>query len=152
MWPHGLRGGCRDGSGVKSVHYVKPIEYGCMEEIHRNLTEGKQVCRTKFCGPPGVCKYKHPTGKNACNVTARSSWETLSTVLSCETSFDAPGVTRMKYDEVLSLTCCKTLCEETCGCNAVDYYTDSGWCNMYRTACKRPRLKKEGSSSYKLLR
>ena len=50
VWSHGLRGGCRDGSGIKSIHYVKPIEYGCMEEIHKNLTEGKQVCRSKFCG------------------------------------------------------------------------------------------------------
>jgi hypothetical protein len=46
VWPHGLRGGCRDGAGIKSIHYVKASksDYGCMAEINTNISKGLQVC------------------------------------------------------------------------------------------------------------
>jgi hypothetical protein len=154
---------------ITAIHYVKTGEFSCMKPIHRNVTglatltnpggrssdnvgADRQVCKSRFCAPPGVCRYSHPTGESACRVGTKSKWSVISAVAGCETNTDSPKVSRKSFAEVLSLKCCKSLCEETCWCVAVDFFDDSGWCNMFTQQCKTPSLVKEGSSSHRLLR
>ena len=70
-------------------------------------------------------------------------------------SFEDNGeyLERMEYrTTVHNLDCCKKICEDTCGCNAVDYYKGTFWCNLYKEAGVRPGKRGDVATSAALIR
>merc|ERR1712232_853205 len=45
---------------------------------------------------------------------------------------------------------CKSKCLSSSSCKAIDFFTNTGWCNTFDAACTTPQLKKDGASSYAL--
>ena len=112
-------------------------KYGCMRDMHANMTAGNQVCRTKFCNmPKSLCKYAHPSSAGKCRVSETPKWKVISSTAACERNPE--GIVRRSYAQVMNKDCCLKLCEETCWCVAVDYYVESVWCNLYVTNLKLP--------------
>lgn len=76
-------------------------------------------------------------------------WELIDASRACEVNSE--GIERFFVaTRMRDLSCCQQLCEDLCMCNAVDYYTDTSWCNLFETACSQPRKRTEGASSYRL--
>lgn len=147
IYPHGVVGFCIDPSVAGVVHYVKEGDkYGCMRDMHLNVTTGEQICRTKFCNmPKSLCKYAHPSSAGTCRVSQSPKWKVISPKKSCERNSE--GIVRKSYAQVMNKNCCLKLCEETCWCVAVDYYVESVWCNLYDKPCKRPSQSTGGQPS-----
>ena len=55
-------------------------------------------------------------------------------------------------DPSRTLQDCQQMCEVRSSCMAVDFYAESGWCNIYEDACTTPLRSEQGSSSYALKR
>lgn len=138
IYPHGIVGFCIGPSNAGVVHYLKEGDkYGCMRDMHANMTAGNQVCRTKFCNmPKSLCKYAHPSSAGKCRVSETPKWKVISSTAACERNPE--GIVRRSYAQVMNKDCCLKLCEETCWCVAVDYYVESVWCNLYVTNLKLP--------------
>ena len=139
------------GDQIQLVHYVKALDHPCMVSMHENITNGEKVCRSKSCGPVEHCEIKHPHKKCTPKPGDKAAWVEVSGAAACETN-DDPGVKieRISYQELEGFDCCKRLCEETCGCIAVDYFWDTGWCSLYDKVCSTPKTVKDGASVWRL--
>merc|ERR1712099_40758 len=76
----------------------------------------------------------------------REIWTAISESLACETNDE--GIWRTFGEGGFNLETCKARCLETAGCKAIDYYRESGWCNLYDNACSTPRSSHAGASSW----
>ena len=130
-----------------------------MVSMHKNVTTpGGKVCRSKSCGPVEHCEIKHPSKRCDKEITKdKSSWSQISGTAACEDNNDPPQppkgkIVRTSYQELEGFPCCQRLCEETCGCVAVDYFWDTGWCSIYDRVCRAPKTLKDGASSHQLHR
>ena len=46
-------------------------------------------------------------------------------------------INRFSYmEDIKGIKCCRQLCDETCGCTAIDYYARTMWCSLYKKQCK----------------
>eukprot|EP00729_Bicosta_minor_P013168 gene13168-22845_t len=153
IFPNGIKG-CKTGDQILLIHYVKANEYPCMVSMHRNVTTpGGKVCRSKSCGPVEHCEIKHPSKRCDKEISKKSSWTETSGTAACESNGDSRmSIARTSYQELEGFPCCKRLCEETCGCIAVDYFWDTGWCSLYDKTCTKPKTLKDGASSHQLHR
>eukprot|EP00035_Acanthoeca_spectabilis_P039642 m.63919 g.63919 ORF g.63919 m.63919 type:complete len:486 (-) comp9689_c1_seq1:174-1631(-) len=147
---HGLPK-CIAARNVTMVHLMQLFggDGKCMDEIHKNVTAGKPVCKTLYCGELN-CSFAYPRPQSAklCNRTGLA-WNTTSETLSCEENKE--GIKAMfSVPSMRDLSCCQQLCLETCGCVGIDFYKSSTWCRLYDEPCHTPGLKKQGSSSYLL--
>ena len=118
---HGL-GDCTTPEHISIVHYVKdPGGHDCMSDMHANITRGEAVCKNRYCGPL-VCNSTGPQGKKRCEVDADAVvWERVHQGRACEQNPE--GITRIRPERhMVDLKCCLQICEQTCGCTAVDYY------------------------------
>ena len=67
---------CTQLDDVIAVHYVKDkTTHDCMTELHKNATSGKDVCKSRYCGPV-VCEEEFPRRKKRCNVDS-PKWELI---------------------------------------------------------------------------
>merc|ERR1712012_1107098 len=75
-------------------------------------------------------------------------FQLISADAACEVNDE--GIKRTFGDKGFSLESCQKRCLETTGCVAIDFYTGSGWCNLFDEACSTPKRVGDGSSSYRL--
>merc|ERR1712110_125153 len=94
---------------------------------------------------PGT--YQCTSGEGECE--ASDDWVVISSTKACEVNDE--GNTRTFGGRGFSLESCRNRCMTTTGCVAIDFYTVSGWCNLFNQACTNPLRQKAGSSSYKLV-
>eukprot|EP00035_Acanthoeca_spectabilis_P029942 m.7035 g.7035 ORF g.7035 m.7035 type:complete len:490 (+) comp3907_c0_seq1:139-1608(+) len=161
LHPYGIQrnhGGCTPAAEVVAIHYVKDKgDHDCMAQIHENVSAGKEVCESRYCGPIN-CDFKFPWPRKAHTRRCKpfsdseaSSWTAIDLRRSCE--LNGENVTRFFVAKRMrDLSCCKRLCESLCDCAAVDYYANTAWCNLYTKPCSTPHKGTEGASSYRLLR
>lgn len=77
-------------------------------------------------------------------------WEPISLNAACETNNDRQAHIRRNWGSYgFNLESCKSRCENTQGCQGIDFYRSSGWCNLYNHPCKYPTAAHDGSSSWK---
>jgi hypothetical protein len=148
--PHGI-GACIPVEQLAIVHYVKDkTEYDCFHDIHHNISDGLDICKSRYCGPTDVCEEEPPKGKNRCKIDSPNvNWELMADGQTCENNPD--GVERLAVGKhMVSPFCCKQRCEEFCGCTAVDYYQATMWCNLYTKPCTRFGRRSPGSTSWKM--
>lgn len=89
--------------------------------------------------------------KEARGNTNEVAWSTISTTAACENNRE--GITRVSfYESAQTLEVCQTMCQDRHDCMAIDYYAESGWCNLYDDVCTSPMRSEQGSSSYALKR
>ena len=84
----------------------------------------------------------------AAKLEAITDWQIISSTAACETNNE--GITLTYGANGYTLTTCKTKCIETPVCAAIDFYTGSGWCNLFDTPCTSPMRTIHGATSYKL--
>jgi len=151
IYVDGIRA-CTRTEDVHVVHYVDATKtdaaLGCMDEMHARVVGGAPtVCRSWRC--PAKCDYNESKGWRACPKSAiPAAWALVSSKAVCEGNDE--GVKRFAHQsDVLDATCCRKLCDETCGCSAVDFFTVSSWCNLYRKSCAKPTTTKDGGSSWR---
>eukprot|EP00434_Breviolum_minutum_P007366 symbB.v1.2.006500.t1/scaffold361.1/size299464/23 len=80
-------------------------------------------------------------------------WIPISTKYACEANDDGTGpaiVQRVghKANVTGGLHACESLCNEYSGCQAIDWYNTTRWCNLYAAPCLRPTASWDGASSY----
>merc|ERR1712012_13089 len=75
-------------------------------------------------------------------------FQLISADAACEVNDE--GIKRTFGDKGFSLESCQKRCLETTGCVAIDFFTGSGWCNLFDEACSTPKRVGDGSSSYRL--
>merc|ERR1719461_1912564 len=78
-----------------------------------------------------------------------TGWTPISESLACEANDE--GISRIFGSAGFNFETCKTRCLETSGCKAIDYFQESGWCNLFGEACSTPRKSIAGASSWKLI-
>merc|ERR1719336_1527881 len=86
------------------------------------------------------------SGTLMCTGTTAEIWTAISESLACEANDE--GIWRTFGEGGFNLVTCKARCLETAGCKAIDYYRESGWCNLYDNACSTPRSSHAGASSW----
>jgi len=79
-------------------------------------------------------------------------WVPIDSTRSCEQNEE--GIPRMAESDYLpeehrSLGDCKRKCDSTPFCHAIDYYEETGWCNLYEVACSKPLKTDQGASSFR---
>ena len=77
-----------------------------------------------------------------------SNWEQISSTKGCE--YNSEGITRTFGGQGYTLASCKQACLDTIGCKAIDFFTESSYCNHFAEVCIDPRIETDGSTSYKL--
>jgi len=77
-----------------------------------------------------------------------TEWEVIDANKACENNRE--GIQRTFGHRGFTLETCQRRCEQTDGCNAIDFYSRSGWCNLYNEACTNPITERGGSSSYRI--
>lgn len=82
------------------------------------------------------------------NTQALAGWTLISSNAACEDNEE--GVQRIFGDYGFCLTSCQSSCQTTQNCVTIDFYSASGWCNMFDIACKAPGKTRDGASSYRL--
>jgi len=96
------------------------------------------------------CRLKSGSSTETTTSTFENSWTLISSTSACEENTE--GIVRTWGNYGFStLGYCQTQCELTAGCVAVDFYTESAWCNTFDVACSTPRTTKDGASSYRLI-
>jgi len=153
VYAHGTNG-CIATQNIGVIHYVKDDQNNldCMDELHEIVTSnnGTMVCRSRYCGPM-TCDYGKPAGWQKCLKkvdNATTEWAPISKSRACEGNSE--GVTRFKYSEgIKGPLCCQQLCDETCGCVAVDFYQATLWCSLYRESCTSPSKSTDMASSWR---
>ena len=79
------------------------------------------------------------------------TWNSISVAAACE--HNSEGIERDGHMEAVgSLESCKAECAARVNCRAIDYYSQTGWCNFYPEPCKNPTRAAMGSSSHVLVR
>ena len=165
-------GKCIGHDSFLAIHEVKAtMKYDCMSVIHGQVAAKEDICSTNFCPPAGVvCAADAESAGSASTATpcpdkgTPLEWEPISVSSACELEANMPSreLRRLKEEtpqaqvkkhflHEAGLECCKKRCEAACWCVAVDYYEDSGWCNLFEQACTKPMLQKDGGSSHKLM-
>lgn len=79
-------------------------------------------------------------------------WVPISYDRACQTSDDpifkpAPFAHRVPMTDV---TDCQALCASTSGCQAVDWFNTTRWCNLYTEACQKPTANWDHASAYQI--
>lgn len=145
---HGI-GACIPTDQMIAVHYVKDkTPYDCFVDIHKNVTEGLPICKSRYCGP-AICDDEHPKGKKACKVD-NPKWELIANGATCEHNPD--GIERFAVGKhMVDVKCCRARCEELCECTAFDFYVATMWCNLYKTPCKSVGRHSPGGSAWKMV-
>lgn len=134
------------------IHYVKDkSDHDCFQDLHTNITSGQPVCKSRYCGPI-TCDEPPPKGKLACPGEVKDAkWELIRDGYACE--INPEKIERFTIGKhMVDVSCCKKRCEETCGCMAMDYYSSTMWCNLYKEPCKTPLKKSTGTSSWRMVK
>lgn len=82
-------------------------------------------------------------------VQSKATWSAIHKSLACEGAPDLKQVGKSLVD-IGSLEKCQNACIDTAGCEAIDYYSKTMWCNMYDRACTSPDKDHDGASSWKV--
>ena len=84
--------------------------------------------------------------------TAQRTWSLIGSGKTCEDNSD--GIQRHAYHESVrgGPDECKAYCEQDPTCNAIDFYPNTGWCNMYKIPCSTPARYAHGAQSVALKR
>eukprot|EP00930_Biecheleria_cincta_P031059 TRINITY_DN21541_c0_g1_i1.p1 TRINITY_DN21541_c0_g1~~TRINITY_DN21541_c0_g1_i1.p1 ORF type:complete len:547 (+),score=96.16 TRINITY_DN21541_c0_g1_i1:77-1717(+) len=80
-------------------------------------------------------------------------WIPISLHKACQTSDDNGGGPKpilAKAGMAQGLHACESLCSSTEGCQAVDWFNETQWCNLYTEPCAQPTAEYSGSSSYQM--
>jgi len=81
-------------------------------------------------------------------------WIPISLHQACEQNGDAPPPAGpFGHEENMvhgGLQACEALCEQSDDCQAVDWYNNTRWCNLYRQPCLKPTASWDGASSYQI--
>jgi len=83
---------------------------------------------------------------------SRPIWIPISTDKACEVCKDAAGCSKpaSHYAPLRDRAACESHCEDMDGCQAVDWYNATGWCNLYTQACETPSADWDGASSFQI--
>lgn len=79
-------------------------------------------------------------------------WIPVSLDKACQTN-DDPGKKPAPFSHqapVRNLEDCKAACTSMKGCQAIDYFNITQWCNFYSTACTKPTAVWDEASSYQI--
>eukprot|EP00755_Sulcionema_specki_P036963 Sspe_Gene.22737::Locus_8697_Transcript_1_1_Confidence_1.000_Length_6825::g.22737::m.22737 len=101
-------------------------------------TETAALCGGDVCTPCPELLFQRPT------------WSVISSVAACSANHNGTGALLAEVNTVGGLAECQSRCEGEAGCVAIDYFSDSGGCNLYSTACTHPTAEGNGSSSHRL--
>lgn len=80
-------------------------------------------------------------------------WLPISLHKACQTSDDGGGSPKpflAKPAMAHGLRACQSLCNSIEGCQAVDWFNETKWCNLYTDPCAQPTAEYSGSSSYQM--
>lgn len=78
-------------------------------------------------------------------------WTSIYKDAACETNLE--NIERREFVEAVeNLGTCQEICARKEWCKAVDFYSTTGWCNLYEQGCKTPQRKDSGATSYILRR
>lgn len=80
-------------------------------------------------------------------------WIPISLHKACQTSDDVGGGPKpflASPGMAQGLLACQTLCNSIEGCQAVDWFNETKWCNLYTEPCAQPTAEYSGSSSYQM--
>ena len=83
------------------------------------------------------------------NAKTTKKWETIDPSHACEINDE--NIRNMVDLPVDSLERCKTLCMAAKHCEAIDWFSRSKWCTLYKKPCTKPLQAKHGGSSYRLV-
>eukprot|EP00440_Ansanella_granifera_P070206 gb/GFBE01076174.1/.p1 GENE.gb/GFBE01076174.1/~~gb/GFBE01076174.1/.p1 ORF type:complete len:499 (+),score=132.46 gb/GFBE01076174.1/:1-1497(+) len=99
-----------------------------------------------FDGKAAVAESKEPVIKAPRTVQSvydapefkdvEEAWPVISMSAACEVNHE--GIERIKGIEGHTFESCKELCRQTPSCAAIDFYSGSGWCNVFDKACTKP--------------
>jgi len=98
---------------------------------------------TRF-GVVNIHSLKRRERKEATEET--EEWTIIDENAACERNNE--GIERTFGASGFTLETCKARCIETVGCAAIDFYRDSGWCNLFDTACAIPLSTHHGAGSW----
>eukprot|EP00928_Gymnodinium_smaydae_P009962 TRINITY_DN13735_c0_g1_i2.p1 TRINITY_DN13735_c0_g1~~TRINITY_DN13735_c0_g1_i2.p1 ORF type:complete len:457 (-),score=57.03 TRINITY_DN13735_c0_g1_i2:12-1307(-) len=86
-------------------------------------------------------------------ILSRPLWIPNNPHAGCEANKDKDGgPTKLTYfTHISKAQDCQGLCEDHGdGCEAVDYYEETGWCNLYKEPCIFPEARWDGAASYQV--
>lgn len=61
---------------------------------------------------------------------------------------NSQGIVRLSGVDGISFDQCTQRCDNTNGCEAIDYFTQTGWCNTFAVSCDNPWMVKDGATHY----
>lgn len=135
----------RDGKPLKQMQWKEEVTLGVHDfedvvvSIADRKREGVALGQARF----RVCAAGSRAGG--------TRWSTISKSAACEENDDKAEIERIGYlEKTKSLSDCQAWCASLPGCAAVDYFSRSGWCNFFPAACRKPKSRHHGSSSYRL--
>lgn len=106
---------------------------------------------SQFVDTPGGGKLSH----NVAGTQEERAWSTIDARKACESNNE--GIKRYTHYESVGhstrgLNECKRLCEQDNACNGIDFYGNTGWCNLYTMPCATPARYDHGAQSLALKR
>jgi len=147
---------CTAVEDIGVVHYVKDKNgQDCMNDLHEIIgsNNGTEVCNSRFCGPM-VCDFPKPHNHKKCAAENTEKGKVAAWVINdahkaCEGNSE--GIEKISFqDGIKGIECCRQLCDQTCGCAAVDYFKGTLWCTLYPRSCTNaPRHGNDQPSSWK---
>lgn len=133
-------GDCADGSHGSC--YFDTARDACVDYQNQ--------CKYDFdisrCIPPGmanICPVRQP---NIVPTVVPNDYILISSSRACEANSE--GITRNFGETGFTLDSCRSLCNSERSCEAFDFFSETGWCNLFDRACSNPREMKDGSSSF----
>merc|ERR1712232_925104 len=118
-----------------------------------DITKLEAAVQAKFSSGVDVHKaeesgQKSGTDSNAGSLAeqAGSSWSIISATQACQTNKE--GIAYTSAASGFTLESCKSKCSSEDRCQAIDFYSSTGWCVTYDQPCKSPLANHDGSSSY----
>lgn len=77
------------------------------------------------------------------------SWQLISANAACQQNSE--GISVAGTLEFSTLSSCQAACVAKKGCVAVDFFSETGWCNFYDAPCEHPLTTKDGATSHRAL-
>ncbi|CAK9104661.1 unnamed protein product [Durusdinium trenchii] len=146
----------RRSRSKRSRRSRRPIKEACCGE--RRCVEARHVHCFQLCCARLTCSWclKGSLLVLAVNYIFLSGplsqplWIPISTKYACESNDDGNGPKLVAHKKDLSggLHACETLCNQHPGCQAIDWYNTTRWCNLYAVPCLKPTANWDGASSY----
>jgi len=78
----------------------------------------------------------------------QAEWALGSDAAGCEVNDQ--GINRTFGSDGFTLESCKEKCEQESKCMAIDYYSETGWCNLFDVSCSSPSFVLHGASHHVL--